>query len=85
MTPSEPPADDTQTDAGRCAPDLLTQGSGADSNGFPLCDVCDKPAVWSEFHGWRHSTPEYRFGVPATLDGSGHEVTAKRWMRGGMS
>ena len=67
------------TDEGRSAPDLLAQEPGVDSNGFPLCDVCNKSAVWSEVHGWRHSTEEYKFDVPSNLDDSGHEVSAKRW------
>ncbi|WP_143116337.1 hypothetical protein [Lentzea xinjiangensis] len=48
-------------------------------DGFPWCDTCKQPAVWSEFNGWRHSTAEYRFGLPQHLDNSGHEVTAKEW------
>lgn len=50
-----------------------------EANGFPFCDTCTLPAVWSEFHGWRHSTPEHKFGVPSHLDQSGHKVTAKSW------
>lgn len=48
-------------------------------DGFPWCDTCEKPAVWSEFHGWCHATDEYPFGVPATMDDTDHEVTAKDW------
>lgn len=49
------------------------------AQGFPFCDTCDLPAVWSEFYGWMHSTPEHKFGVPKHFDESGHEVTAKKW------
>lgn len=36
-------------------------------------------AVWSEIRGNCHSTPDYKFGVPAALDDSGHEVTMREW------
>lgn len=47
--------------------------------GFPFCDTCQLPAVWSEFFGWRHSTPDFPFGLPLHHDDSGHEATAKDW------
>jgi hypothetical protein len=48
--------------------------------GFPWCDTCKRPAVWSELWGWLHSTAEHPFGVPAQLDPHGdHEVTAREW------
>lgn len=57
----------------------MTEPTAAPANDLPSCDTCKLPAVWSEFHGWRHSTDEFRFGVPTHLDQSGHTVTAKEW------
>lgn len=48
-------------------------------NGFPWCDTCKQPAVFSEFQGNLHSTPEHPFGLPKHLDQSGHEVSMRQW------
>jgi len=49
------------------------------AKGAPFCDTCGYPAVWTEGHGWLHSTPENPFG--AWRDERGHEVTAREWSR----
>jgi hypothetical protein len=49
---------------------------------FPWCDVCKQPAVFSEFLGFCHSTPEHPFGLPHHLDTSGHEVSIREWNAG---
>lgn len=48
-------------------------------HGFPWCDTCKRPAVWSEPCGSLHSTPEHPFGLPKAPDDSGHEVTMREW------
>lgn len=48
-------------------------------HGFPWCDTCKRPAVFSEWRGPSHSTPEHPFGLPKSLDDSGHEVTMRGW------
>jgi hypothetical protein len=47
--------------------------------GFPWCDTCKRPAVYREGFGNLHSTAAHPFGVPASLDTSGHEVTMREW------
>lgn len=47
--------------------------------GFPTCDTCGEPAVFSEFAGYMHSTPEHPFGIPAHLDTATHDVTVEKW------
>lgn len=49
------------------------------SKGFPWCDTCKRPAVFNEFKGNCHSTPEHPFGLPPEMDDSGHEVTMREW------
>lgn len=51
------------------------------AKGFPWCDTCRQPAVWSEFFGNRHVTPEHPNGVPQRRDESGHEVTMRGWWK----
>ena len=53
--------------------------------GFPWCDTCRMPAVFSEFFGNLHSTPEHPFGLPRQLDRSDHEVTMRQWWGPGLS
>lgn len=73
---------------GRCrvhpdAPDAEQEALRAEA-GFPWCDTCKAPAVWSEGTGNEHATV-VRLGtqlmaVP-TADGvdHGHEVTMTEW------
>lgn len=48
-------------------------------NGFPWCDICERPAIWREGFGYRHTTPQHPNGVPRDEDRSGHKVTVKGW------
>lgn len=51
------------------------------ANGFPWCDTCRQPAVWSEFFGHLHVTPEHPNGVPRHRDESDHEVSIRSWWK----
>jgi hypothetical protein len=49
-------------------------------NRAPWCDICERPAVFNEALGMRHSSQDFPFGIPEHLDDSdGHEVTMRRW------
>jgi hypothetical protein len=48
----------------------------------PWCDTCERPAVFHESFGMRHSSQDFPFGIPEHLDAEnadGHEVTMQRW------
>lgn len=48
--------------------------------GFPWCDECGEAALFNEFFGNRHSTPEYPWGTPGD---QGHTITFEQWAEAG--